>query len=260
LWLGIAFVVIALASVGSWAWLSKPPTTAKAQYELGKKYYYGNGVKKDVAEAVRWYRKAADQGDATAQSALGDAYMEGNGVQSDWPEAVKWFRKAADQGDAKAQYDLGLLYRTGTGVQQDDAQAIVWYQKAAAQGYEDAKEPLSRLLAKQQEEQGGTAVLKQQEQERQQAVYGEQIDYPTFFAKIHTGLPIGKRYRFNAILSHDLCLKSDMTTGSHLFCGTRADFDNQAEYESLLRGPDNVSGTIIASMGADGTVNIHAFQ
>jgi predicted RNA-binding Zn-ribbon protein involved in translation (DUF1610 family) len=150
LWLGIAVVVIAIVSVGSWAWLSKPPTTAKAQYELGKRYYSGTGVKKDVAQAVAWYRKAADQGDATAQSALGDAYMEGNGVQSDRTEAVKWFRKAADQGNARAQYSLAICLEDGMGIQQDNAQAIVWYQKAAAQGYEDAKEPLSRLLAKQQ--------------------------------------------------------------------------------------------------------------
>jgi hypothetical protein len=99
-----------------------------------------------------------------------------------------------------------------------------------------------------------------QEQERLQAVYGEEIDYPTFFAKIHTGLPIGKRYNFKATITHALCIMSDSTTDSHLFCGARANFDNQAEYENLLRGTDNASGTIVASMGADGIINIHSFH
>ena len=34
-----------------------------------------------------------------AQSNLGLMYMEGFGVTQDFTEAVKWFRKAADQGN-----------------------------------------------------------------------------------------------------------------------------------------------------------------
>src|SRR5205807_420797 len=44
---------------------------AKAQYGLGFMYREGRGVPRDDAEAVRWYRKAAEQGDAMAQHALG---------------------------------------------------------------------------------------------------------------------------------------------------------------------------------------------
>lgn len=122
-------------------------------------------------------------------------------------------------------------------------------QDASANGILHEKQEQKRLEAP-----------KQPEQPRIQALDGEQIDYPTFFAKVHTGLPVGKRYRFYAILSHNLCIKSDRTYSSHLWCGARADFDNQAEYESLLRGTDDVSGTIVASMGADGTINIHSFH
>jgi TPR repeat protein len=35
-------------------------------------------------------------------------YLNGKGVPKDDAEAVKWFRKAAEQGYADAQYDLGL--------------------------------------------------------------------------------------------------------------------------------------------------------
>jgi hypothetical protein len=46
-------------------------------------------VRQDHAEAVKWYRLAADQGHATAQSNLGVKYENGEGVRQDHAEAVK---------------------------------------------------------------------------------------------------------------------------------------------------------------------------
>jgi len=60
-------------------------------------------VKRDHAEAARWYRKAAEQGDAGAQYNLGVMYKNGQGVKQDHAEAVRWLRKAAEQGHANAQ-------------------------------------------------------------------------------------------------------------------------------------------------------------
>ncbi|MDE4699657.1 tetratricopeptide repeat protein, partial [Klebsiella pneumoniae] len=68
------------------------------------------GVKQNKQTAVEWYRKAADQGDATAQFFLGFAYATGEGVRQDKQTAVEWYRKAADQGYAKAQFLLGVAY------------------------------------------------------------------------------------------------------------------------------------------------------
>ena len=45
-------------------------------------------------------RRLAEQGDATAQFNLGVSYGNGEGVLKDDAEAVRWFRLAADQGDA----------------------------------------------------------------------------------------------------------------------------------------------------------------
>jgi TPR repeat protein len=61
-------------------------------------YQNGQGIPKDDAEAIKWYRKAADQGYAEAQTYLGTMYQDGQGVPKDDVEAVKWYRKAADQG------------------------------------------------------------------------------------------------------------------------------------------------------------------
>ena len=60
----------------------------------------GQGVPQDYAEAVKWYRLAAEQGYAAAQYNLGVMYDNGQGVPQDYAEAVKWYRLAAEQGDA----------------------------------------------------------------------------------------------------------------------------------------------------------------
>ena len=53
---------------------------ASAQFELGIRYEYGHGVSESDAEAVRWYRAAAEQGFAPAQYNLGVAHEQGSGV------------------------------------------------------------------------------------------------------------------------------------------------------------------------------------
>ena len=61
----------------------------------------------DYAQALVWYRKAADQGFATAQGGLGFMYENGQGVPQDYAQAAMWYRRAADQGFAPAQNNLG---------------------------------------------------------------------------------------------------------------------------------------------------------
>ncbi|MBM3508219.1 MAG: SEL1-like repeat protein, partial [Alphaproteobacteria bacterium] len=57
---------------------------------------YGRG---DYAAALKEWRPLAEQGDAIAQALLGFMYAEGQGVPQDHAEAVKWYRRAAEQGD-----------------------------------------------------------------------------------------------------------------------------------------------------------------
>ena len=60
-------------------------------------------MSQNYAEALKWYLKAVEQGDATAQYNLGDLYYKGTGVKRNCIEALKWYRKAAEQGDEDAQ-------------------------------------------------------------------------------------------------------------------------------------------------------------
>ncbi|OAD21456.1 TPR repeat protein [Candidatus Thiomargarita nelsonii] len=79
------------------------------QFNLGVMYENGEGVTENNQEAVKWYRKAANQGYAGAQCNLGVMYAQGKGVGENKQEAIKWFRKAANQGLDRAQYNLKII-------------------------------------------------------------------------------------------------------------------------------------------------------
>jgi hypothetical protein len=103
--------------------------------QKGEDYYYGEkGVSQDYEEAVKWYRKSAEQGNANGQNELGLMYDKGNGVAQDYEKAMKWYRKSAEQGLALGQYNLGILYAKGKGVSQDYEEAVKWFRKSARQG------------------------------------------------------------------------------------------------------------------------------
>jgi len=68
----------------------------------------------------------------------------------DWkPNAagVRWFRKAADQGNAEAQFNLGYMYWKGLGVGQDYVKAHMWYNLAASKGQRGARKDRDRVAA-----------------------------------------------------------------------------------------------------------------
>jgi TPR repeat protein len=67
-------------------------------------------------------------------------YDDGDGVPQDYAEALKWYRKAADQGNASAQFNLGKMYDNGQGVPQDYVQAHLWLNLAASQFSASEKE------------------------------------------------------------------------------------------------------------------------
>lgn len=89
----------------------------RAGYPLGKCYavlglrYEDGGfgethVAKDMEQAVRWYKKAADQGEPYAQYRLGGCYANGAGVAKDIEQAVQWYKKAADPEDQLGHDDV----------------------------------------------------------------------------------------------------------------------------------------------------------
>jgi hypothetical protein len=117
----------------------------EVQYLMGHLYGSGHGVLRNEFEAVKWFRKAAEQGHLSAQVFLGMRYANGQGVVKDEYEAIKWFRKAADLGDVFSLYKLGDMYENGRGVLRDIEEAKRWYRKATEKGDQNAKKALERL-------------------------------------------------------------------------------------------------------------------
>jgi TPR repeat protein len=82
-------------------------------------------VTKDAVEAVKWLRKAAEQGFAAAQCNLGVCYHESRGVARDYVECCKWILLAAAQGHEGAQSNLPSLKLEMTSEQIAEAQRLV---------------------------------------------------------------------------------------------------------------------------------------
>ena len=76
-------------------------------------YAYGQGVRQDYAEALRWYHKAAEQGDAEAQYNLGAMYDNGDGVRRNFHLSKEWFGKACDSGWQKGCDQYRYLNQAG---------------------------------------------------------------------------------------------------------------------------------------------------
>ena len=118
---------------------------ATAQYELGKRYYRGQGVQIDYAKALYWARLSASQGNSFGENLLGLLYDDGNGVAQNYAKALHWYRLAVRQGNAKAENNLGWLYADVDGVPQNISKAAYWLRLAAKHGYAPAKRNL-RLI------------------------------------------------------------------------------------------------------------------
>lgn len=121
---------------------------AQAQFDLG--FMYATGISHfevDDAEAVSWYRRAAEQGFAPAQSALGRAYAHGPVLEQDFTQAATWCRLGAEQGDADGQLCMASLYAGGCGVEQDYAESARWHRLAADGGSGVAQARLGDMYA-----------------------------------------------------------------------------------------------------------------
>ena len=117
----------------------------KGMMEIGSLYASGSGVEKDSAEALRWYRRAADAGNSVAMVGIGSFYLEGTGVTKDDVQSMQWYRRAADAGSAYGMYSVGWMYRQGRGVNMDYSEAMRWLRRAADAGEASAMQEIGSL-------------------------------------------------------------------------------------------------------------------
>jgi TPR repeat protein len=116
---------------------------SEAQFKVAVCYEKGIGFQRpSAAEAMKWYRQAAERGVAEAQCVLGNHARAAH----NYNEAVKWYNLAAVRGVASAQYELAILHRNGQGVEKKDmVEAYKWFALAAENGYEQANQQMEEL-------------------------------------------------------------------------------------------------------------------
>ena len=66
-------------------------------------YLEGQGLKHDSAEAIKWLKNAALQGQEVAQLMLGVSYFFGKGIPKNVEEAYFWISYAEKSGNTNAK-------------------------------------------------------------------------------------------------------------------------------------------------------------
>jgi TPR repeat protein len=100
-------------------------------------------VAQSLEDGAKLLRPLAEQGDAWAQALLGTCYGSGiGGVSRDDTEALKWFRKAAEQGYGDGLANMADAYAGGYGVPQNYILAYMYVELAQAR---DAKTQILKM-------------------------------------------------------------------------------------------------------------------
>ena len=133
---------------------------ANAEWQLGVAYQEGDGVKKDLAQAVKLFKSSAEKNNNEGAYRYGLALLKGLGVLQSYKEAIYWLEKSANAGNKDAQYDLGNIYRYQNGVKVDMKRAYMWFSLAAAQGL--IKAEASRNAVEQYLQPDDIAVIQEQ--------------------------------------------------------------------------------------------------
>ncbi|MCX5785160.1 MAG: tetratricopeptide repeat protein [Elusimicrobia bacterium] len=128
-----------------WCRKSAAQGDPKGETSLGRMYHLGLGVARDDHKAMELFMKAAQKNHSTAQYNMGIVYRRGYGVKKDYAEALKWFHKAAAQNYAPAMVGIGILYEDGLGVKKDPAGAVKWYRMAADKGSPTGEHNMARV-------------------------------------------------------------------------------------------------------------------
>ena len=123
---GRVLVRCSARSASQWLRRAAEHGCTSAQNNLGIQLGDGDGVAKNVQEALYWLRRAAHAGDSGAASNIAITYRENGKLK----EAVKWFRKSVAAGDEDDLVQLGIHYFWGKGVRKNPKAAVRCFRKA----------------------------------------------------------------------------------------------------------------------------------
>lgn len=118
-----------------------------AAYTLGYRLLYGIvGEKKDGLGAINWFKRAGELGNSHAYHMLGVIYRDDPSIVSvDLEASTRYFRMAAELGNAGSQNNLAWAYFEGKGVKRSIPAAIYWVTRSAEQGEPFAYSTLAQI-------------------------------------------------------------------------------------------------------------------
>ena len=110
------------------------------QHIFGLCLIIGYGCEENPHEALKWWNKAAEQGEICSQRCLwGNYYYGSTGIRKNYKKAVHWLEKAALQNDDESQFMLGVCHYNGQGVQKSREKAFECFKMAAERVHPDAQ-------------------------------------------------------------------------------------------------------------------------
>jgi TPR repeat protein len=122
----------------------------KAFYELGLMYEKGNGVQKNIPNAIKYYEEATKTDDkerADAFVSLGKLYWKGaEGLKQDFDKALQYFKSAGVHKEAL--YNMGCMYLEEEGIQKNSRIAIQLFERAFSLGSIEAHVKLGYIYFK----------------------------------------------------------------------------------------------------------------
>jgi TPR repeat protein len=120
---------------------------AAAQTLVAEILSRGLGVKRDEAQAAKWYQLAAEQGVPEAQFQYALMLIDGRYVAKDPQGAYALMQAAAEAGNRLAQFNFAQLVIQREPGASGMAKAVTYYQRAAEAGLADAQYAMSQVHA-----------------------------------------------------------------------------------------------------------------
>lgn len=115
-------------------------------YNAGVCHLNGWGAKKDIAVALDYLQKAAEQDQPRALEILGELYRDGKGVDRDLVMSTKYFSRSSGLGFPKGMFEYANALLAGSGIEKNERRAVSLLKSAAESGLVDAMDGYAKCL------------------------------------------------------------------------------------------------------------------
>ena len=107
---------------------------AFSAYKYGESLCNGKGVKVDKAKGAIYLSRAVKHRIPNAMMLLGNLLYKGDGVQQDYAKAMSLYKQVAVKNNPVAMWNIGIMYKNGLGVKQNYLIALQWLAAASNKG------------------------------------------------------------------------------------------------------------------------------